>query len=543
MNETEFNLIDEPWIRVMDNSCNVTEVSLKDAIVHAHEYKALSGELPTQDVAVMRFILAVLHTVISRYDEFGDENSLEDDEDDALERWKAWWSNGKFPETAIVEYLAKWHERFWLFHPERPFFQITEQEMMRQITKQKRIELSKLNAEISKSGNKKNYFASAPEIVQNTLSYSQAARWLVNLNSFDDTAIKPQGLNMDSATVAWCGQLGIVYLLGNNLFETLMLNLVLINNNGVEFNESPIWEKERINSAERTNIVIPNNLAELYTFQSRRIHLFREDGMISYFHNLAGDLLSNENAFSEQMTIWNKVGNSEASFKPKLHDSPKQMWKEFSVLYQNEGNQRAGIINWYQNYLYGLSMIKDPMIKTCILSVEYDKSSAHKILNYFSDSLTMHSALLLELGANWRNSIEEEIRKCEILAGYLAVFAKDLYVASGGSNSSKDKHYNDIPNEAKEQLYYRLDIPFREWLRSIDPGCDDDAKNEKQRDWSKTAKNTALRYAQELVNEQPESAIIGHYIKDEKNKKGDIYSAPKAFNAFISKVNKLYEGA
>lgn len=122
MNEGEFNLIDESWIRVMDKSCNIVEVSLKDAKINAHEYVALSGEIPTQDVAVMRLVLAVLHTVISRYDECGNENVLEDDEDKALERWQAWWNKGHFPDKAVSDYLNKWHERFWLFHPERPFF-------------------------------------------------------------------------------------------------------------------------------------------------------------------------------------------------------------------------------------------------------------------------------------------------------------------------------------------------------------------------------------------------------------------------------------
>lgn len=65
MNEREFNLIDEKWIKVMDNRCNISEISLKDVILYSHKYKALSGELPTQDIAVMRLILAVLHTIYS----------------------------------------------------------------------------------------------------------------------------------------------------------------------------------------------------------------------------------------------------------------------------------------------------------------------------------------------------------------------------------------------------------------------------------------------------------------------------------------------
>ena len=81
MNDIEFNLIDEPWIRVMDSECNISEVSLKDALLNAHRYKSLGGELPTQDIAVMRLMLAVLHTVYSRVDENGCASPLEEDDE------------------------------------------------------------------------------------------------------------------------------------------------------------------------------------------------------------------------------------------------------------------------------------------------------------------------------------------------------------------------------------------------------------------------------------------------------------------------------
>ena len=73
--------------------------------------------LPSLDL-----LLAVLHTVFSRYDENGDERPLEDS-DDALERWKELWENRKFPVEVITEYLESQRESFYLFHPERPFYQ------------------------------------------------------------------------------------------------------------------------------------------------------------------------------------------------------------------------------------------------------------------------------------------------------------------------------------------------------------------------------------------------------------------------------------
>ena len=39
MKEVEFNLLDEPWVRVLCADCTVREVSLTEALLHAHEYK------------------------------------------------------------------------------------------------------------------------------------------------------------------------------------------------------------------------------------------------------------------------------------------------------------------------------------------------------------------------------------------------------------------------------------------------------------------------------------------------------------------------
>lgn len=153
LNNVEFNLIDEPWIRVMDNECKMSEVSLKDVILNAHRYKSLSGELPTQDIALMRLILAVLHTVYSRVDENGDDALLDDeDEDEAIDRWKALWGKGRFSEKAISEYFDKWHERFWLFHTDRPFGQVAGLKIGTDY------DAPKLNGEISESGNKTRFF-------------------------------------------------------------------------------------------------------------------------------------------------------------------------------------------------------------------------------------------------------------------------------------------------------------------------------------------------------------------------------------------------
>ena len=536
MNEIEFNLIDEPWIRVMDSNCNVSEVSLKDAILNAHNYKSLSGELPTQDIAVMRLMLAVLHTVFSRADENGNECPLEDNEEEAVDRWKALWKKGRFSEKAIDDYFEKWHERFWLFHPERPFGQVAG------LTIGTDYDAPKLNGEISESSNKVRFFSMYSGNEKSSLTYPQAARWLLYLNAYDDTSSKPTkegkakaGGSLPSPGVGWLGKLGLIYITGNNLFETLMLNLILVNENKVQENQNPLWEQEKVSDAERTEIALPYDLAALYTLQSRRILLIRKDNKVVSYKLLGGDFFEKENAFFEPMTVWSSPKKDNDIFTPKRHDSSKQMWREFSVLFEEKGNKQAGVVRWFKNYLQGKNLIpRSFLLKTSITSVEYgDKDFFVK--NVFSDSLTMHAELLSELGANWRAKIETEIDRCGKLANAIAYLAQNLYVASGGSNSKKDKHYTEIPNVVTSQLYYRFDLPFREWLRSIDPQIyDEKQKYDKQLKWQSTARRITELYAQELIAETSETAITGH-------REGDIiYSSPKAMIIFRGQMKKIY---
>ena len=73
------------------------------------------------------------------------------------------------------------------------------------------------------------------------------------------------------------GKLGLVYAEGKTLFETLMLNLILLKDGRQLWEEpAPVWELKTPKGAERTEIAMPNNQAELLTLQSRRLLLIRE---------------------------------------------------------------------------------------------------------------------------------------------------------------------------------------------------------------------------------------------------------------------------
>lgn len=324
MNEKEFNLLDEPWIRVIDGDCRITELSLTELFGNAHLYKDLCGELPTQDFAVMRLLLAVLHTVFSRYDLDGTESPL-NDPDDALDRWEALWENEKFPSKVITDYLESQREGFYLFHPERPFYQCKYVERVN-----KSYETTKLNGMMSKSDHADRLFITVGKSECKSLEFAEAARWLINIISFDDSAVKAAGFSkngqkLDSPGVGWLGKLGLIAAYGNNLFQTLLLNLILLNENGDLYNsEKPIWESKKAIERERIKILPPDNLSELYTLPSRLLLLQRESKKVCKYKILSGFYFDEKNSFIEPMTLWHNINSKTIDqYVPQTHDSTR----------------------------------------------------------------------------------------------------------------------------------------------------------------------------------------------------------------------------
>lgn len=543
MKDIEFNLLDEKWILVRKSDCTVDELSLTDALLKSHEYVELAGELPTQNVSILRLMLAVLHTVFSRYSPQGEPSPLYDS-DDAADRWKELWNAGRLPEKPIGEYLASVHDRFWLFHPERPFYQTEAAKIGTEYT------ASKLNGAVSESGNKIRLFCGCTGVQKSELSYSEAARWLLYVNNYDDTSSKPKGKNLPSPGAGWLGKLGLITIRGNNLFETLVYNLILLNHkrnfSEVWGPECPAWEPDVPNTAERAEIPMPDNLSELYTLQSRRLWLNRDDNeKVIGYNLLGGDFFEKVDAFIEPMTVWSKVkGNERAGekFQPRRHDSSVQMWREFSYAFETAaGSHIPGVVLWTK-YIKQMLPESRKLISFSIASVQYGDKDFF-VNDVFSDSLTFHTDLLTEIGEHWRAKITDEIKKCDESAAALRFLAKDIELAAGSAEDTVLKRA--VVERAREQYYYEIDLPFRNWLERIDPNWEIVSEQEEQalREWHETAKRIALRIGQELVESAGTAAIVGRTIEIEKKKGNKItvhYSAPDAYRYFKVKLKEIY---
>lgn len=526
MEQIEFNLLEEPWIRVMKKDCTVEECSLTQVLLNSHEYLRLSGELPTQDVAILRLLLAVLHTVFYRMDVDGEEDPIED-EKQALRRWKKLWQANCLPQKPILEYLEHWKNRFWLFHPEHPFYQVPAAERGSEYT------AAKLNGELSESSNKIRLFPTRAGKGKECLTYAEAARWLIYLNGFDDTSAKPKAKGLPSPGAGWMGKLGLIWAQGDNFFETLMLNLVFLDGSGEIWNApKPIWECEKPKEGERTEIAIPDNQAELLTLQSRRLLLERGKDAVKGYRLLGGDFFSKINAIAEQMTMWDRRNgkkNEPPYDQPKRLNPDRKMWRDFCVITGvGEEHRAPGVVTWITTLQSVRALNRNRIIRLRMAGVQYGDKDFF-VEDVLSDHLDFHTELLEDAGRLWIGTIQSQIEKTEKAARLLGKLAENIFKAAGGHPDSNTQEARS--HRAAQDYYATVDLPFRAWLCSIDPqlGDDEDRRRDKQLQWGRQACQIALKQGEQMVHDAGTAAFVGRWIVvNGKTDKAELYSSCEA---------------
>lgn len=536
MRRTAFNLAEEAWIRVMLPDCTVREVSLTEALTKAHHFKGLAGEMEAQNVAILRLLIALAHTVFTRVNLDGEKDPVEDKKT-ALARWTALLRNGSFPEHPIRDYMAKWHERFWLFHPERPFFQVPSAETGTVNT------AAKLNGEVSESNNKTRLFSLLAGNGRQSMSFSEGARWLLFLNGFDDCAAKQKDKSVGSRsmTIAWLGKLGLVTVVGDTLFETILLNMTMLCdsiNDLWKTDDLPVWENPKLCTEERRTIPMPDDLAGLLTLQSRRIMLIAEGDRVVKYGILGGDAFNEQNALNEPMTIWRYKEDKktrESYFIPQRHDRGRQIWRDFGALVNTgDHEKRPGVVSWC-SYLQERDCLPyDRFVTFRITCVRYDSSQSSSITDSFSDALSFHADLLVEAGQTWIREINHQIALIEQAADRAGELAKNLGKAVG----QREDELARASLSAKEQFYLTIDLPFRDWLLKLEPDQSADERMQLISSWQKQAWQAAMSLGRQLVDEKGDAAFMGRTV--EENKKKRHYSAPEAYRWFKYHMGTIY---
>ena len=551
---SRFNLLDEHWISVIvDKKGHNKLVSITDVFKHASEYKALAGDMKTQDFALLRILLAVLHTVFSRYDIQGNSrefDSAEDNEYDSnketMNIWREVWNSKKFPD-AVFKYLEQWHDRFYLFDDKYPFFQVLKQDIYsKKLSHKNPTELlgKNINRLISESKNKIAIFSPKCGENKSILNESQLARWLIAFQAYSSVPDKTKfGSEKYDSSKGWLFDLGGIYIEGENLFETLMLNCVLVGEmQSPKKRQKPCWEysgAENIDNSFYDTFI--DNVSQLYTRWSRAIYInpsISLDKGISIYTVILPKL-NNEDAFIEPMTVWryNKERENKDKYTPRKHKVEESMWRSFGLLTSQElydgsvKNHKPGIMEWLNKISKNIS---GSFISLHAISMKGDSSSSDIPIDEIYDNLYFNEVVFTDnTNDGWVRRINKEVEYTRSAIEFIyRQFLLDICEIRNRNKDDATTYAAKYVNHA----YFLVDQPFRQWLANIRPK---DSMNERCTQWRNTLYNILINEAEVMLKNATLRDFTG--LVGEKSKKSPAKNIVIAYNIFISRLKKLSE--
>lgn len=554
-----FNLIDEPWILARDKKGTTRKYSLMEIFERAVDLECLCNDLPTQDFAILRVLLAILQRAIS---------PMLYEEDDPAEIWEKLWDLPELPLSAVSDYLKKWHYRFNLLDSKYPFLQVAQLERMTDLDGES--PLSRVIADVP-NRNIKRLFLMRNDDNINRISFDEAARWLIHVQAFDTGGPKSAAVGDLTAKkgktspggTSWGGQIGCLFLEGKNLKETLLLNFVPTNGNDFEqlFSDDdlPVWEQApRIVEDGHTSRSFSRGRADLFTWQSRWVKYAIAKQQIVDVVLTAGDKLPDKNSLHaiETMTTW-KLGNDKyPSYFPHLHNFEKRFWQGLSsILASNVGLSESknkcmpsGIIKWFR-YIYDHKNKLHNSIQHHVfvhaIGFKYADSQSASYIDLIDDKVSLNPYLFSKKGQELVDLTCDCIEKTNRAMQALGKLAVKIYLASGGSNTdSGRKKQLQIKNSLEAETSFQLDLEFRVWISNLNENTNPPSARDK---WYLIAKKVIYESAYITIRHANPKALVGSLVEinskiNSKKKQEQVWlTAASAWSSFNNKLGDIFK--
>lgn len=528
----EFSLIDEPWIPVMDLEGRKQEASLLELYTRAGTLHSIACELPSQSFAILRLALAVLHRATGG--PTGESG------------WRTLWKTSDLPVADLTDYLDAFRDRFDLFHPIHPFYQVADLRS----AKDGEFGLERLIADVP---NGVPFLTARAGSGMVSMSAADAARWIVHCQAFDPSGIKTGAVGDPRVTggkgypmgVGSAGSLGGVNLEGSTLRETLLLNLLPVTPNWHRADERdlPVWERPPQTAAEEADATRgPFGPVGLFTWQSRRIRLFGDRNGVTGAMIANGDKLDwQDRHLTEPMSVWGRSGPREKDQKrapiylPRPHDDSRQLWRGLQTLLPpptpgGEHSQRlAPLVSQWLAHLEVAGVIgKDFAVRQRATSIRYGTQQA-VVDEVYGDSLTMNVLVLVD-GSALRTAAVDAAADAEKAVTVLRTFATNLARAAGSRDTA-----TGAADRAGECGYAVLDRGFRRWLADLGPDSDLIAEREA---WQRLVRQGVRLIARELADGAGPAAWAGRMIEDRAGRQVHLCTsqAQAWFDAALAKA-------
>ena len=485
-----FDLTSEPWIPVMFTDGSAEEISLSEAFERANDIRTLSGDIPQQVLPIVRLMVAVLYRAYY---------FAPDSDDEMIGMWKDIWDQGHFDYDVIKHYLRSDEGVFDLFDEERPFFQVRHLEF----ESKDGDPVSELMADVPKP--KKFLFSTRDKDHLASISYPEAARWLIFSQSYDCAGTKsPVKGNTyskkgkvyapkDAVGTGLLGAEGGLFLEGDTLFKTLMLNWVLFDPQrskdsqlfGNDLDRAS-WERDDFGPDLRlADPCEPEGPVALFTWQARRMRLLRDGGgsRVTGLVSCYGDITTLvDKQDVETMTSWReserqqkKLGTSHLPLMPRTHDSTRQLWRGLASLLvagQTESgvDLRPGVIRWVDLLLDRQAIDdKDLLISLHAQGMEY--GTQNSVFSNAVDDIFSFPVSMLSYGSLECVKAIEVVEQTENAVTEFARFVLRTSEAAGRMANKKERRI--AQNAVRTRAYAKLDPLFKERIAHF--SSDEDA--------------------------------------------------------------------
>ncbi len=520
MKNPEYNLLDEPWIPVRLIDGTITDVGLLELLRRTTDIADLACELPTQSIAIQRLILAIAYRVATPRD---------------ARDWARQWDDGA-PTEQMIEYLERWRDRFYLFGGRFPFMQVADLRTAKDAVSG----LEKLIADVP---NGEQFFTTRHGRALACIPASEAARWLVHAQAYDPSGIR-SGAVGDSQVKggkgypigpAWCGHLGLVWLKGQDLDETLVLNLIPASTAALRGVDSSTewgvcsWEASEPESSVRGDYSLldpagtPKELSipRLLTWHSRRIRLVGDSSGVTGVVLAQGDKLApQEMRLYEPQSLWRYSTPQSKKFKtdvymPRKFEAGRALWRNLPGTLPTVTTVQGVDKQPKREFLPSATLSFHYQLDNASIQTSYPKVMRIQAVgvtygpqestfeDIYSDELTLSVAVMRVEREDLSAEIDRQVRLTEEVARDVGTLAANLARAAGESGDGAGDGARD---RAKELFFSAVDNDFRSWLTQVDGH---ESGRDIGRRWECTLRQHATDIQTELVRGTSSSAIIG----------------------------------
>ncbi|RIH85406.1 CRISPR-associated protein CasA/Cse1 [Meiothermus luteus] len=473
-----FNLITQPWIPVREGSA-LRLVGLEEALLNARRFRRIEDPSPLVTAALHRLLLAILHRALE-----GPQDAYEA---------AGWFSNG-FDAKKIRDYLAKHHDRFDLFHPNEPFYQVPDFTLERS-----RRSWTVLAPELN-SDNNKVLFDHTVTSRPRPLHPAEAARLLVANQTFALSAGKSVLCHTATAPVATAA---LVIVLGESLHETLCLNLVGYPKSEYA-RDFAIWEQAPLQVADLANCeaakATPKGIVHRYTWLSRAVRLNPEtengETVVRWIAYASGVRYEEAAVRPDPMVAFRPDPKDPAKLYTLAFREGRALWRDFASLLPRPGSEHSlGVVEHARNVYRALgARLRGRGIPVMAAGQANDKQAKAKIKLWRGEVYRLPEAILSDKDI-WR-FVEENLERAEEMGRALdrAAFALAKELLSLGGRQPSKEDVNNLVQSFPHQIAYwsALEAQFAAWIEGL--GLDfEQHQSHLEKRWQEVLEREALR--------------------------------------------------